>query len=101
MAATRIQISLTEDQRARVDRAAAAEGVAVAELIRRALDPYLGDDPDPAPALATTFGADPAAEAPSRDTSRRGSPRSTRNTEDGWSEQREQFVEGADRREPG
>jgi hypothetical protein len=72
MSATRTQIYLTEDQRARVDRAAAAQGVTMAELIRRALDEYLGDGPDPAQALAATFGADPAAETPSRDTWRRG-----------------------------
>jgi hypothetical protein len=72
MPATRTQIYLTEDQRARVDRAARAEGVTMAELIRRALDQYLGDGPDPTPALAATFGADPAAEAPSRDAWRGG-----------------------------
>jgi hypothetical protein len=72
MSATRTQIYLTEDQRARIDRVAEAEGVTMAELIRRALDQYLGDDTDPSAALAATFGAAPAAEAPSRDTWRRG-----------------------------
>jgi hypothetical protein len=72
MSATRTQIYLTEDQRARIDRVAAAEGVTMAELIRRALDEYLGDDTDPGPALAATFGAAPTAEAPSRNTWRRG-----------------------------
>ena len=72
MSAIRTQIYLTEDQRARIDRVAEAEGLTMAELIRRALDEYLEDDTDPAPALAATFGADPTAEAPSRDTWRRG-----------------------------
>jgi hypothetical protein len=72
MSATRTQIYLTEDQRARIDRAAEAEGVTMAELVRRALDEYLGDDTDPTAALTNTFGADPTAEAPSRDTWRRG-----------------------------
>jgi hypothetical protein len=72
LSATRTQIYLTENQRARIDRAAEAEGVTMAELVRRALDEYLGDDTDPTAALAVTFGADPTAEAPSRDTWRRG-----------------------------
>ena len=72
MSSTRTQIYLTEDQRARIDRAAEAEGVTMAELVRRALDEYLGDDTDPTPALAATFGADPLADVPSRDTWRRG-----------------------------
>lgn len=72
MSATRTQIYLTVDQRARIDRAAEAEGVTMAELIRRALDEYLGDEPDPTSALAATFGADPDAQSPSRDHWRRG-----------------------------
>ena len=63
---------LTEDQRARIDRAAEAEGVTMAELIRRAIDDYLADETDPSSALAATFGAVPDAEAPSRDDWRRG-----------------------------
>jgi hypothetical protein len=72
MSAIRTQIYLTEDQRARIDRAAEAEGVTMAELVRRALDEYLGDDTDPTHALAATFGVDPTAEVPSRGTWRRG-----------------------------
>lgn len=72
MSATRTQIYLTEEQRARIDRAAEAEGVTMAEVIRRAVDEYLGDDVDPVAALSATFGAVPGAEAPSRDTWRRG-----------------------------
>ena len=44
----------------------------MAEIIRRALDVYLGDDIDAATALTETFGADPAATVPSRDEWRRG-----------------------------
>lgn len=51
---------------------AETEGVTMAEIIRRALDEYLTDDVDAAAALARTFGADPAATAPSRDQWRRG-----------------------------
>ena len=72
MSATRTQVYLSTDQRARIDRAAEAEGVTMAELIRRAIDEYLGEDTDPAPALAATFGAADTAEVPSRDTWRRG-----------------------------
>ena len=44
----------------------------MAELIRRAVDRYLEDDPDPSRVLAHTFAADPNASAPSRDGWRRG-----------------------------
>jgi predicted transcriptional regulator len=67
MSATRTQIYLTDEQRSRIDRAAEAEGVTMAELIRRAVDQYLARDSDPTTALASTFGAAPSAEAPSRD----------------------------------
>lgn len=72
MSATRTQIYLTEEQRDRIDRAAAAEGVSMAELIRRAIDGYLRHDSDPTTALAATFGADRHASAPSRDDWHRG-----------------------------
>lgn len=72
MSATRTQVYLTAEQRERIDQAAAAEGVTMAELIRRALDRYLQDEVDPATALASTFGAAPEAEVPSRDSWRRG-----------------------------
>jgi Ribbon-helix-helix protein, copG family len=72
MSATRTQIYLTEKQRRRIDQLADAEGVAMAEIIRRALDVYLSDDIDPTTALSETFGADPTATAPSRDAWRRG-----------------------------
>jgi ribbon-helix-helix CopG family protein len=72
MSAIRTQIYLTEEQRRRIDQVADAEGLAMAEIIRRALDQYLGDDINTKTALSTTFGADPTATAPSRDEWRRG-----------------------------
>lgn len=69
----RTQVYLTGDQRARIDRLADAEGVTMAEVIRRALDVYLADQaPDPAAVLDATFGALPDAAAPSRDEWERG-----------------------------
>lgn len=44
----------------------------MAEVIRRAIDTYLGEETDPSMALAATFGAEPVAEVPSRDDWRRG-----------------------------
>lgn len=72
MSATRTQIYLTAEQRHRIDQAAAREGVTMAELIRRALNDYLGDDVDASTALAATFGAEPSASVPSRDEWQRG-----------------------------
>lgn len=67
MSATRTQIYLSAEQRQRVDALAAAEGITMAEAIRRALDRYLdAEAPDPTTALAATFGADPGAAAPDR-----------------------------------
>jgi predicted DNA-binding protein len=72
MSATRTQIYLTAEQRRRIDQAAAREGVTMAEVIRRALNDYLGDDVDASTALAATFGAEPSASVPSRDEWQRG-----------------------------
>jgi len=72
MSATRTQVYLTEEQRQRIDALAEAEGVTMAEIIRRALDSYLEDAPDPELALAATFGAVPDAIVPSRDEWDRG-----------------------------
>lgn len=72
MSSTRTQVYLTERQRRRIDQLADAEGVAMAEIVRRALDEYLGDDVDATVALTDTFGADPSAAAPSRDQWQRG-----------------------------
>jgi hypothetical protein len=73
MSATRTQIYLSGEQRSRIDALAEAEGVTMAEIVRRALDAYLEEEsPDPRPALATTFGADPALAPPDRDEWARG-----------------------------
>lgn len=66
MSATRTQIYLTDEQRDRIDRAARAQGVSMAAIIRAAIDEYLEDDHDPSAALAGTFGADPKVAPPSR-----------------------------------
>ena len=42
MSATRTQIYFTQEQRERIDRAAASKGVTMAELVREAVDEYLG-----------------------------------------------------------
>ncbi len=73
MSATRTQIYLTEEQRALIDTLADAEGLTMAEIVRRALDAYLATEvPDPGPALTATFGAVPHAIAPNRDEWDRG-----------------------------
>ena len=66
MSATRTQIYLTEAQRQRIDEIARADGVTMAEVIRRALDSYLATEGDASAALLATFGADPDASAPDR-----------------------------------
>jgi predicted DNA-binding protein len=65
MGATRTQIYLTDEQRARLDERARREGVTLAQLIRRAVDEMLEAEDD----LDATFGAAPeiAAAVPSRD----------------------------------
>ncbi len=73
MSATRTQVYLTEQQRQMIDGIAEAEGVTMAEVVRRALDVYLADQAtDPGRALAQTFGAAPDADTPSRDEWTRG-----------------------------
>jgi hypothetical protein len=72
MSSIRTQVYLTEKQRDRIDRIARARGVTMAEIIRSAVDEYVGDDDDQAAALASTFGADPSVDAPSRDEWDRG-----------------------------
>lgn len=44
----------------------------MAEVIRRALDEYLGDEGDASAALSSTFGAAPEASSPSREHWQRG-----------------------------
>lgn len=72
MSATRTQIYFSEEQRRRIDRVAAARGMTMAELVREAVNEYLGDAVDPSEALAATFGAAPEAAVPSRDDWHRG-----------------------------
>ena len=72
MGATRTQVYLTDDQRRMIDEIAQAEGVTLAEVVRRALDAYLRAERDAAAALASTFGADPDASMASRDEWDRG-----------------------------
>ena len=72
MSATRTQVYLTEEQRRRIDRVTATEGIPMAEVIRRALDEYLDDEDDVAATLKSTFGAAPDASAPSREDWQRG-----------------------------
>ena len=63
---TRTQIYLTDDQRRRIDELASAQGLTMAEIIRRAVDGYLEEQADPSAALSATFGAVPDLEVPSR-----------------------------------
>lgn len=72
MSATRTQVYLTQVQRDRIDRLARAHGLTMAEVIRRALDEYLGEDSDPQAALAATFGADADIIVPPREEWERG-----------------------------
>jgi len=72
MSATRTQVYLTKEQRERIDELARAEGTTLAEVVRRALDAYLGRDVDSTQVLAATFGADPDARVPRRDEWDRG-----------------------------
>ena len=72
MSATRTQVYLTERQRALIDREARQRGVTMAEVIREAVDEYLGTDADPTEVLAATFGVDRGATAPDRDEWQRG-----------------------------
>lgn len=72
MSSTRTQIYLTDDQRRRIDRVAAAKGWTMAEVVRRAVDNYLDAEPDAELALTATFGAAPHADVPPRDDWQRG-----------------------------
>jgi hypothetical protein len=72
MSATRTQIYLTQAQRQRIDEIARADGVTMAEVIRRALDSYLAQEGDVATALVATFGIDPEATGSDRDEWDRG-----------------------------
>ncbi len=68
MSSIRTQLYLTDEQRQRINALAGAEGVTMAEVVRRAVDSYLEEkSPNPDPNLAATFGAAPDATTPSRD----------------------------------
>lgn len=54
------------------DRVAAAKGLTMAEVVRRAVDDYLDEEPDAELALSATFGSSPDADVPSRDDWQRG-----------------------------
>ena len=69
---TRTQVYLTDDQRRRIDELMETQGVTMAQVIRHALDQYLGQQPDAGVALDSTFGADPDLDVPSRDEWDRG-----------------------------
>jgi predicted DNA-binding protein len=73
MPAIRTQIYLTAEQRHRIDTLTKAEGITLAEVVRRALDDYFRrQTSDVEAALSATFGAAPEASAPSRDEWNRG-----------------------------
>lgn len=68
MAATRTQIYLTADQRRKLDELRSREGKSLAQVIREAIDAYLGhrSDTDIEKALEETFGIAPDFSIPSR-----------------------------------
>ena len=72
MSATRTQVYLTAEQRRKIDEIRQADGLTLAEVVRRALDAYLETERDSSSALAETFGADPGAQTHSRDEWERG-----------------------------
>ena len=73
MSSTRTQVYLTEEQRRRIDTLRRAEGVTLAEVVRRALDDYFKrQTSDVETALSATFGAAPDAAAPDRNEWDRG-----------------------------
>lgn len=73
MSATRTQIYLTQAQRDRLDELSRREDKSLAELVREAVDTYLGDPgPSLQEALDATYGAAPRLEVPSRDDWDRG-----------------------------
>ena len=67
MAATRTQIYLTAEQRRRLDDRGRQSGLGLAEMIRAAVDAYLGQETDLKPALDSTFGALPDLNVSGRD----------------------------------
>ena len=73
MAATRTQVYLTKEQRARLDEIRRRDGRPLAELVREAIDAYLGRSvPSVDDALGETAGVLPDLEVPKRDEWDRG-----------------------------
>lgn len=73
MSATRTQIYLTDTLRERIDAVAAAEGISMTEVIRRALADYLPSADEALDVvLRDTFGAEPDIVPPDRDGWERG-----------------------------
>jgi hypothetical protein len=73
MAATRTQVYLTKEQRARLDELRRRDGRPLAELVREAIDGYLESSaPSVDDALQETAGALPELEVPTRDEWDRG-----------------------------
>jgi len=72
MAATRTQIYLTTEQRNRLDERGVHTGLGLAEMIRQAVDFYLGTEGDIQSTLEETFGSLPDLKAPGRDEWDRG-----------------------------
>ena len=67
MAATRMQVYLTEQQRRRLDERQRRDGKSRAAVIREAIDAYLTEpSADPAGGFAETFGALPDLAVPAR-----------------------------------
>jgi hypothetical protein len=65
--ASRTQIYLTDEQRARLDHVARQENRSLAELVREAVNLFLDEvAPDPDAVLKDTFGSVPDLEVPSR-----------------------------------
>jgi Ribbon-helix-helix protein, copG family len=55
LSSSRTQVYLTDDQRQRIDRVAATDGLTMSQVIRHAVDEYLDDRPDPDAALVATL----------------------------------------------
>ncbi len=71
--ARRIQITLTPEQRRRLDDLVREQGTSLSALIRQAVDQLLADDdPDPTLALESTFATMPDLEVPDRNEWDRG-----------------------------
>lgn len=73
MSATRTQIYLTPELRARIDDVMVREHKSLAQIVREALERYLDSSgPNAEAALASTFGTMPGLAVPPRDEWERG-----------------------------